>query len=165
MSPNKQLSVYLANGPINSYLEAIEFIESTQPLEGIKSFDFHIRGYAFDSDSVKPNRIELVRHLGAKPAIHVVNHGLYSIVSLSSSAKSSLIATLSLTDGLKDPNDCNDPNDFLICILSGCDVVAINTSISDKPSCNDKLGCLEESISIHGNNAFPWTRIKDALES
>ena len=150
MSPNKQLSVYLIEHPINSYVEAIELIESHSPLELVKSFNLHIKGRAVDSDHIKPNQVILARSLGARPAIQVVTHGFYSTVQLAKAPLCSLIATLRLTD---------NPHDIMICILSECDIISVDTNVDDEKS------SFKESIPIQGKHAYPWIRIKDILES
>jgi hypothetical protein len=92
----------------------------------------------------------LIRELGARPAIQVLDHGLYSTVKLSSHHINSLVATLQLTE---------DPDDLLICILSECDIIAIDVDI------DEDLGVYEESIPVQGKRAFPWIRVKEALEA
>jgi hypothetical protein len=88
--------------------------------------------------------------LGARPAIQIVNHGFYSTVQLAKAPNCSLVATLRLTD---------DPDDKMICVLSECDIICVDTDVDDDCS------FFEESIPIQGKHAFPWVRIKDLLES
>jgi hypothetical protein len=143
-----KLCVYLVKGPIDGYATAIETIEKSQPLEKIRSFNLHIKGTA--NSASQPNQIGLIRELGARPAIQVLDHGLYSTVKLSTNNVNSLVATLQLTE---------DPDDLLICILSECDIIAIDVDI------DEDLGVYEESIPVQGKRAFPWIRVKEALEA
>jgi hypothetical protein len=143
-----KLNVYLIQGPVDSYLDAIEAAEQAESLEKVKNFNLHIRGYATSAKA--PNRIELVRELGARPAIQTVNHGLYSTVKLMSDPICSIVATLQLTE---------DPGDLMICILSECDIIAVDVDI------DPELDMFEESIPVQGKSAFPWVRVKDVMES
>jgi hypothetical protein len=143
-----KLSLYLVQGPVDGYIKAIESIEELQPLEKIKSFGLHIKGSS--STTVDPNQIKLVRELGARPAIQVVDRGFYSTVKLTSRPICSLVATLRLT---------SDPEDLMICALSECDIIAVDVDIGQGEE------IYEESIPIQGRRALPWIRIKDVLES
>jgi hypothetical protein len=143
-----KLNVYLVQGPVDGYIQAIESIEKLQPLEKVKLFNLHIKGGA--PSATDPNQAKLVRDLGARPVIQVVSHGFYSTVRLMSCPISSLVATLQLTE---------DPEDLMVCVLSECDIIAVDVDIDQEQE------LFEESIPVQGRHAFPWIRVKDAMES
>ncbi len=141
-----KLSIYLVKDSIDSHVEAIEAIENLSPLEKIRSFNLHIKGPA--TSTLKSHQITLIRGLGAQPAIYTINHGLYSTVKLSKSIVNSLVGVLQLSE---------NPEDFLICVLSECNIIAMDVDI------DEDLELYEESISFQGRRGLPWTHMRDVL--
>lgn len=152
----KLLNLYLVNQPINSYLEAIEALESQDkliPLEQVKSFNLHIRGNASAATSdmgIGPSQAKIVRELGARPAVRVITGDLFTSVRLISSCPASIIGTLQLSQDL--------PEDMMICALSECDIIAVDVDIDEAQESFD------ESIPVQGMKTFPWVRISDVIE-
>jgi len=145
-----QLKVYVVEGKVTNYRDAIEALETLSPLEDIRSFSFHVSNNNDQCD--KPNTVSIIRPLGARPSVYVMEHSFYNSFSLANTMLYSLVATLQLTP---------DPDDLLICVLNECEIETIDVEVGQ--SLPIDRYCYYESIPLRSKTALPWKRITDAL--
>lgn len=144
------LKVYLIPKEVKTYEDAIQALEdpNLKPLD-VWVMKSHISGAAAIADRV--STIELLRPLGARPRLKVVDHGMYSTVRLSDSSISSLICTINLTG-----NPGSDSG-TMISVFCDCDIIAIDVDAS-----GDDI-VFEERIPVQARRALPWAYIEDIL--